>query len=75
MELDEIVRVASNLYNHFYLKRKTELTNDEFRLCQELLKHNINLEMLFKALLIIKREADRFGNLIISKRAKNNSSS
>jgi len=71
MELEQLVKLAKNLHDHFYLKRKTILTNDEYRVCNSLLSGNINLSTLFRGLHIIKRDAEIFGSLNISRGSKN----
>lgn len=71
MELGELIKLTKNLYDHFHLKRKTNLTDDEYRLCQSLLSYNVELKSLFNGLSVIHNDIKSFGRLRISGINKN----
>lgn len=66
MELEQLVRMAKNLYEHFHLRKKTILTNDEYEICRSLLSNDVDLRMLFEGLNIIYNNVQFFGNLKVS---------
>ena len=71
MELEELTKLAKNLHDHLHSRKKTDLTEDEYRVCQSLLNNDIDLGVLFRGLLIINNEVISFGDLRISRRGQN----
>lgn len=71
MELEQLVKLTGNLHDHFHLKKKTSLTEDEYRLCESLLSHNVDLNGLFRGLTIIHNDIQFFGGLRLSKGNQN----
>ena len=71
MELEQLVKLTRNLHDHFHLKGKTNLTGDEYRICESLLSHDIDLNALYKGLTIINSDIQFFGNLKISRGNQN----
>jgi hypothetical protein len=68
MEIQKLVKLTKNLTNYFHSKGKKYITEDEYRICQSLLSHEIDLKMLHRALLIIENDIICFGDIRVSKR-------
>lgn len=54
MEVEELVGLTKNLYDHLHLKKRINLTNDEYKLSHYLLSNKVDLGNLLSGLSIVK---------------------